>query len=70
MAKRLEEGKKRMIHNGHGRDYKIVAECVDWDTPYIHIMHNGKCVATLTDSDARLMIGDLTDALCILPTSK
>lgn len=59
-----------MIHGGRNRTYKVVAECYDNDTPYIHIYKGDDLVYTLTDGEASTLAEDIWDALRILPSSK
>lgn len=49
--------------------FKVTAERVDADTPYIHLEYQGHKMV-ITDSEAQLLRDDLTEALRILPTSK
>lgn len=70
MQKVLEEGQTRMIQGGRQRTYKVVAECYDRDTPYIHVYNGKELICTLTDTDAVDLAADIQAALRILPTSK
>lgn len=70
MSKPLAPGESRMIQGGRNRAVKVTAECVDADTPYLHISAAGRADFTLTDSEAKVLVSDLMQALRILPTSK
>lgn len=59
-----------MIRGGQHCRYKVVARCVDEDTPFIHIYDDKTLLFTLTDMDAEFLANDIKAALHILPSSK
>lgn len=79
MPKRLEEGKTRKMKKspqftGYSLDFEVIAECVDWDTPIVHLSITGNdgetAIVSLGDFEVDELIMQLKRALSILPTSK
>lgn len=66
--KALKTGEKRTIKLEFSK-IKVVAICVDSETPYIEI-HDHERSILLTDVDAVAVIKGLEKALSILPSSK
>lgn len=70
MAKMLREGEiKEFKRESFGGNISVTAECVDCDTPLIHVTVGGGCCC-LTDAGANDLIKLLQKALRILPSSK